>query len=85
MDIPAMFAAHTRTSADPYVARKKEVKRELLQSQVALGRDAYPLDSDKKLPFFLLTNYLGGPAMNSRLNMALREKYGYVYFISYGL
>ena len=33
----------------------------------------------KRIPFFLLTNILGGPAMNSRLNLSLREKYGFVY------
>jgi predicted Zn-dependent peptidase len=30
---------------------------------------------------FLLVNILGGPGMNSRLNLALREKYGFVYSI----
>ena len=29
----------------------------------------------------MLTNILGGPGLNSRLNMALREKYGFVYSI----
>ena len=29
----------------------------------------------------MLTNILGGPGLNSRLNMALREKYGFVYAI----
>jgi predicted Zn-dependent peptidase len=29
----------------------------------------------------MLNNILGGPAMNSRLNLSLREKYGYVYSI----
>ena len=29
----------------------------------------------------LLTNILGGPALNSRLNLSIREKYGYSYNI----
>ena len=29
----------------------------------------------------LLNNLLGGPAMNSRLNMGIREKYGFAYQI----
>jgi predicted Zn-dependent peptidase len=29
----------------------------------------------------LLTNILGGPALNSRLNLSIREKYGYSYTI----
>ncbi|MDT8308819.1 MAG: insulinase family protein, partial [Bacteroidales bacterium] len=30
---------------------------------------------------YLLTNVLGGPGMNSRLNMLLREKYGFTYHV----
>ena len=33
----------------------------------------------KDFHFFMLLNILGGPGMNSRLNLALREKYGFVY------
>ena len=33
-------------------------------------------DHKDKLPLNLLANYLGGPAMNSRLSMNIREKYG---------
>ncbi len=47
----------------------------------AIGRDAYPLTDEKRYPFFMLTNILGGPGMNSRLNLTLREKFGYVYMI----
>jgi predicted Zn-dependent peptidase len=36
---------------------------------------------DKRIPLFILVNMLGGPGMNSRLNLALREKYGFVYSI----
>jgi predicted Zn-dependent peptidase len=32
----------------------------------------------------MLVNILGGPGMNSRLNMALREKHGFVYAIDAG-
>jgi predicted Zn-dependent peptidase len=79
--IPRISAENQRNEAAPYRVRRKSVYREMMQSQVALGRTAYSLGHKKRLPFFLLTNYLGGPAMNSRLNMALREKYGYVYSI----
>src|SRR5690606_23944638 len=37
------------------------------------------LHDPKRFKLFLLNNILGGPSMNSRLNLALREKYGYVY------
>jgi len=65
------------------------LKRPVKQSKCAIGRDAYACRSENRIPFFLLVNMLGGPGMNSRLNLALREKYGFVYsidahFASYG-
>jgi predicted Zn-dependent peptidase len=39
------------------------------------------LHDDRRIPFFLLTNILGGPGMNSRLSLSVREKYGLVYSI----
>ncbi|MBR9998560.1 MAG: insulinase family protein [Cyclobacteriaceae bacterium] len=51
------------------------------RSYCAIGRDAYHLNDDRRYPFFLLTNILGGPGLNSRLNLSLREKYGYVYSV----
>ena len=40
---------------------------------------AYALPNQKRLQLYLLNNILGGPGMNSRLNMALRERRGYSY------
>lgn len=58
--------------------------KEISQSQCAIGATAYPIHHPKRLAFFMLVNILGGPGMNSRLNMALREKYGFVYAIDAG-
>lgn len=55
--------------------------RSIKQAKCAIGRDAYPVTDDKRIPLFLLVNMLGGPGMNSRLNLALREKHGFVYSI----
>jgi len=65
------------------------LKRPVKQSKCAIGRDAYPCKSENRIPFFMLVNILGGPGMNSRLNLALRERYGFVYsvdahYASYG-
>lgn len=57
------------------------LKRPVKQSKCAIGRDAYACKSENRIPFFMLVNMLGGPGMNSRLNLALREKYGFVYSI----
>lgn len=67
-----------------YRPELQTVQRSLTQSQCAIGRSTYSSKDDRYLPFFLLANLLGGPGMNSRLNMSLREKYGFVYAIDAG-
>ncbi len=64
-----------------YKPRDQVLQRTIKQAKCAIGRDAYPVVNDNRVPLFLLTNILGGPGMNSRLNLALREKYGFVYSI----
>jgi predicted Zn-dependent peptidase len=64
-----------------YNAQEEIIKRTVKQAKCAIGRDAYSINNDKRIPLFLLVNILGGPGMNSRLNLALREKYGFVYSI----
>lgn len=62
-------------------AQQKLVKRPISQIHVALGNDAYSISDSRRIPLFMLTNILGGPYMNSRLNMSLREKNGLVYHV----
>ncbi len=57
------------------------VEKPITQAHVALGRTSYSLRDENRIPFFLLINILGGPSMNSRLNLSLREKHGFVYGI----
>lgn len=64
-----------------YQPREQILKRTVKQAKCAIGRDAYSMLSENRIPFYLLVNMLGGPGMNSRLNLALREKYGFVYSI----
>lgn len=80
-DIPESVANKTRSSFENYVAKTKIEKKHIMQAHCALGTLSYSNQDEKRLPFSLLTNTLGGPAMNSRLNLALREKYGFVYSI----
>lgn len=54
-------------------------KRDTSQKHVMLLGEAYPLPDKRRLQLYLLNNILGGPGMNSRLNMALRERRGYSY------
>jgi predicted Zn-dependent peptidase len=57
------------------------MKRPVKQARCAIGRDAFPIHNKNRIPFFILTSLVGGAGMNSRLNMALREKFGLVYSI----
>lgn len=54
------------------------------QAHVMIGRAAYG-PCRKRTALYLLNNILGGPGMNSRLNIALREKRGLVYTVESSL
>lgn len=51
------------------------------QTHVMLGGYAPGYDDKRRRAFTLLVNILGGPALNSRLVLSIREKYGYTYSI----
>lgn len=54
-------------------------KKDTYQNHCIIGNVAYNLKDRKRTGMFLLNNILGGPGMNSRLNMSLREKNGLAY------
>ena len=51
------------------------------QAQVMIGTRAYDVNDDRRMPLYLLNNILGGPGMNAKLNLALREHNGLVYTV----
>ena len=69
----------TRSSINGYCPRKIDKNMDTFQSHIILGNTAYDLNNPKRPGLLLLNNILGGPGMNSRLNMALREKNGIAY------
>ncbi|GAB3332452.1 pitrilysin family protein [Marivirga atlantica] len=83
-NIPHKTRQRDRLLFDQYKPKTKNVKKEISQAQCAIGTTAYPIHHPKRLPFFMLSNILGGPGMNTRLNMVLREKHGFVYAIDAG-
>lgn len=83
-DLPVFKAEKKRHAAGVYAPNKRKILRPLTQSHCAIGAEAYPLTHQNRLKFYTLLNILGGPGMNSRLNLALREKYGFVYAIDAG-
>jgi predicted Zn-dependent peptidase len=58
---------------------RKRTEKDTSQGHVLLGFRSYPLHDSNRRVLNLLNNILGGPGMNSRLNISLREKRGYVY------
>ncbi|MEP1085843.1 pitrilysin family protein [Algoriphagus sp.] len=72
---------YVRSSFSNYTPKIKTQERDVSQSLCAIGRPAFSLYDPNRFKLYLLNNILGGPSMNSRLNLMLREKHGYVYSI----
>lgn len=51
------------------------------QAHVMIGTRAYDVNDSRRMPLYLLNNMLGGPGMNAKLNLALREHNGLVYTV----
>ena len=86
--LKAQLGIQKRPIFNGYKAHHQSKNREISQVHHLMGLPTYSLHDPKRIPFYLLTNILGGPAMNSRLNLSLREKHGFVYgveaqFLSY--
>ncbi len=80
-DLPATPSAANR-SVRPVVQQFNITKgRHHHQLHVMIGCPAYDAYDDRRTAFTLLNNIIGGPAMNSRLAMAIRERHGYCYSI----
>ena len=78
---PRLRSTARRKKFSVYEQHEKVLQKGVKQSRCAIGRDAYPLMHENRIPFYLLNNILGGPGMNSRLSMSVREKHGLVYSI----
>lgn len=78
------FTNIERPSFKIYVNKNETKVTDHVQCHAILGNVCYPQNHSKRLPMLLLNNLLGGPGMNSRLNLSVREKYGYTYNIESG-
>ena len=67
-----------------YTAEKSSVKKQSAQCHFIMGTLAPSLYQADRMTVALLNNILGGPGMNSKLNLGVREKYGYTYAIESG-
>lgn len=55
------------------------------QAHVMTGTLACNVHDARRMPLYLLNNILGGPGMNAKLNLALREHHGLVYTVESNL
>lgn len=55
------------------------------QAHTIMGRQVFSMYDNRKYAMSLLNNIIGGPGMNSLLNVAIREKRGYVYTVESSL
>lgn len=70
-----------RTQIDSYITETKTIKKNTHQTHCIIGNIAYNAHDKKKIAMILLDNMLGGPGLNSRLSLLLREKHGYAYHV----
>ena len=68
-----------RTSPVSYTPTRLVIEKNTHQVHCMIGNRAYDLYHPSRLGLYLLNNILGGPGMNSLLNLSLREKHGLVY------
>ena len=77
--LTAREVSKDKQTLPPYRADTLNSERDTHQAHVLLGNRGYSMVHEDRTALFLLNNILGGPGMNSLLNVSLREKRGLVY------
>ena len=84
-DVPAVTVDNQRVPPPLYVPERLVVSKDTHQAHVMIGSRGYNAYDDKRTALYLLNNILGGPGMNSKLNVSLRERRGQVYNVESNL
>ena len=84
-DLNSSASTFERKRPDIYMPQTKTLHRDTHQAHVMIGSRGYDAHNEKRTALYLLNNILGGPGMNSRLNVALRERSGLVYNVEANL
>lgn len=79
--IPNTKREFQRIAFNDYIATNSVQKHTGFQSHCMIGNEAFSANHPNKTAMILLNNILGGPGLNSRLNLGIREKYGFTYHI----
>ena len=78
-DQPDRGESHPRIAFVNYRPFEKCLRKKTSQVHCLVGAPAYPYGHAQRIPLAVLNNMLGGPVMNSRLALALRERNGLTY------
>lgn len=76
---PEKLRKGSRAVFENYRPQDNIIQKDTFQSHCMIGNTAYDITHPNRLPMVLLNNILGGHALNSRLNLALRERRGMAY------
>ena len=80
-DIPEKRSPNNakKDNISTYNAVRLEQKKDTYQAHCIMGTPGFSQQDDKRITLHLINNILGGPGLNSRLNLSMREKRGYAY------
>lgn len=79
--LPAHSSPQKRKAPTLSSASSLTMSKETHQAHVMIGSHAFSMFDKKRIPMFLLNNIIGGPGMNNRLNVSLREHNGLAYSV----
>ena len=78
---PKSLSPVTRTVPEKASPFEKTVHKRNHQSHCIIGARCDEVDLEFRVAMTMLANLLGGPGMNTRMNMSLRERHGWVYHV----
>ncbi|NBC84130.1 MAG: insulinase family protein [Bacteroidetes bacterium] len=76
---PIIEKSTTRKQSNGYQPEIIQKNKKTHQLHCIIGNVSYSLKNDQRYAMYLLNNLIAGPTLNSRVNMALREKHGLAY------
>lgn len=79
--LPALTPLSMPTPIPCAQSNERVVEKSTHQAHVLIGGPTFAGTDERRFALILLNNMLGGPGMNSRLNLSLREKAGLVYSV----
>jgi predicted Zn-dependent peptidase len=74
---------HSKISIS-YCPSHQKKESDFSNAYAIMGAPTFEEDHPNRFGLLLLNNLLGGPGMNSRLNLSIREKHGYTYHVESG-